>query len=173
MRSGHTVDLVAKLRFDSRLHFKSDAALAAFVRRTLAEPDAVWAWFEMAWFGAAEALRPLLDALATDAREPEGFELFLNGTDLRRWDEYPTDHWFKMMSGSDLMFPGYSDASLEALRRTGEVRRWRRTKPTFWPGVSSEELFVAALLRRGLVLKDVAGVPGVEPRGNQPVRRPA
>lgn len=56
-----------------------------------------------------------------------------------------------MMAGSDLMFPGYSGETLTRLRASGEAKVWRRTKPAFWPGVSSEELFVAALLRRSLV----------------------
>lgn len=56
-----------------------------------------------------------------------------------------------MMAGSDLMFPGYADDTLARLRTSGEAKVWRRAKPAFWPGVSSEELFVAVLLRRSLV----------------------
>ena len=67
-----------------------------------------------------------------------------------------------MMAASDLMFPGYGDTSLDELRTSGDARRWVRTKPSFWPGVSSEELFVGAALRHDLVIKDLTTAPGVK-----------
>ena len=60
------------------------------------------------------------------------------------------------------MFPGYGDKSLDDLRATGETVSWTRAKPSFWPGVSSEELFVGAALRHGLVIKDLTSAPGVD-----------
>ena len=70
-----------------------------------------------------------------------------------------------MMAGSDLMFPGYDEQTLSELKTSKEPKIWRRNKPRFWPGVSSEELFVASLLRRSLVLKDLGRVPGVTDNG--------
>ena len=70
-----------------------------------------------------------------------------------------------MMAGSDLMFPGYNAETLSQLKTSKETKIWRRNKPRFWPGVSSEELFVASLLRRSLVLKDLGKVPGIVDNG--------
>ena len=61
------MDLLVKIRFDARLTFRDDASLKAFLERCIDERDAVWAWFEMTWIGSADAVRPLLDALAMDA----------------------------------------------------------------------------------------------------------
>lgn len=160
-RHGSPLDFLAKFRFDSVLTLEDDSAAAALVESTLAEPDALWAQIEMQWVGSRGVVGAFLDALQSDAVAPEAYELYLNGTTLRRWDRKPTDAWFKMMAASDLMFPGYGDASLDELRATGATERWVRTKPPFWPGVSSEELFVGAALRRNFALKDLAGAAGV------------
>ena len=159
------IDVLVKIRFDARLKFRDDASLKSFLETILRERDAVWAWFEMTWVGSSDALRPLLGALATDAVAPEAFDLQLDGDHLKRWDACPADHWFAMMAGSDLMFPGYNAETLSQLKTSKEPKIWRRTKPRFWPGVSSEELFVASLLRRSLVLKDLGKVPGVNEAG--------
>jgi len=145
------VDVLIKIRFDAKLRFRDDASLKSFLETILRERDAVWAWFEMTWVGSSDALRPLLSALTTDAVAPEAFDLQLDGAHLQRWDACPADHWFAMMAGSDLMFPGYNQQTLSQLKTSKEIKTWRRTKPRFWPGVSSEELFVASLLRRSLV----------------------
>ena len=159
------IDVLVKIRFDARLKFRDDASLRTFLETIISERDAVWAWFEMTWVGSSDALRPLLGALATDAVAPEAFDLQLDGEHLKRWDACPADHWFAMMAGSDLMFPGYNAETLSQLKTSKEPKIWRRTKPRFWPGVSSEELFVASLLRRSLVLKDLGQVPGVHEAG--------
>ena len=159
------IDVLVKIRFDARLKFRDDASLKQFLETIIRERDAVWAWFEMTWVGSSDALRPLLSALATDAVAPEAFDLRLDGEHLKRWDPCPADHWFAMMAGSDLMFPGYNAETLSQLKTSKETKIWRRTKPRFWPGVSSEELFVASLLRRSLVLKDLGKAPGVTESG--------
>ena len=159
------IDVLVKIRFDARLKFRDDASLKQFLETILRERDAVWAWFEMTWVGSSDALRPLLGALTTDAVAPEAFELQLDGAHLQRWDACPADHWFAMMAGSDLMFPGYNAETLSELKTSKETKIWRRNKPRFWPGVSSEELFVASLLRRSLVLKDLGKVPGIVDNG--------
>ena len=145
------IDVLVKIRFDARLKFRDDASLKSFLETIIRERDAVWAWFEMTWVASSDALRPLLGALTTDAAAPEAFDLTLDGAHLQRWDACPADHWFAMMAGSDLMFPGYNAETLSQLKTSKETKVWRRNKPRFWPGVSSEELFVASLLRRSLV----------------------
>ena len=159
------IDVLVKIRFDAKLKFRDDASLKSFLETIISEKDAVWAWFEMTWVGSSDAMRPLLSALATDAVAPEAFDLQLDGAHLQRWDPCPADHWFAMMAGSDLMFPGYNAETLSQLKTSQETKVWRRNKPRFWPGVSSEELFVASLLRRSLVLKDLGQVPGVTESG--------
>ena len=164
-RHGHAFDVLVKIRFDAKLKFRDDASLTKFLETITSQRDAVWAWFEMTWVGSSEALRPLLSALTTDAAAPEAFDLRLDGAHLTRWDACPADHWFAMMAGSDLMFPGYNAETLSQLKTSKETKIWRRNKPRFWPGVSSEELFVASLLRRSLVLKDLGKVPGIVDNG--------
>ena len=164
-RHGHAFDVLVKIRFDAKLKFRDDASLKQFLETITRQRDAVWAWFEMTWVASSEALRPLLSALTTDAAAPEAFDLRLDGAHLQRWDACPADHWFAMMAGSDLMFPGYNAETLSQLKTSQETKIWRRNKPRFWPGVSSEELFVASLLRRSLVLKDLGKVPGVNEAG--------
>ena len=164
-RHGHVFDVLVKIRFDAKLKFRDDASLTKFLETITRQRDAVWAWFEMTWVGSSEALRPLLSALTTDAAAPEAFDLRLDGAHLERWDACPADHWFAMMAGSDLMFPGYNAQTLSELKTSKETKIWRRNKPRFWPGVSSEELFVASLLRRSLVLKDLGQVPGIVDNG--------
>ena len=164
-RHGHAFDVLVKIRFDAKLKFRDDASLTKFLETITRQRDAVWAWFEMTWVGSSEALRPLLSALTTDAAAPEAFDLTLDGAHLQRWDACPADHWFAMMAGSDLMFPGYNAETLSQLKTSKETKIWRRNKPRFWPGVSSEELFVASLLRRSLVLKDLGKVPGIVDNG--------
>ena len=164
-RHGHAFDVLVKIRFDAKLKFRDDASLTKFLETITRQRDAVWAWFEMTWVGSSEALRPLLSALTTDAAAPEAFDLRLDGAHLTRWDACPADHWFAMMAGSDLMFPGYNQQTLTQLKTSKETKIWRRNKPRFWPGVSSEELFVASLLRRSLVLKDLGKVPGIVDNG--------
>ena len=164
-RHGHAFDVLVKIRFDAKLKFRDDASLTKFLETITRQRDAVWAWFEMTWVGSSEALRPLLSALTTDAAAPEAFDLRLDGAHLQRWDACPADHWFAMMAGSDLMFPGYNQQTLTQLKTSKETKIWRRNKPRFWPGVSSEELFVASLLRRSLVLKDLGKVPGIVDNG--------
>ena len=164
-RHGHVFDVLVKIRFDAKLKFRDDASLKQFLETITSQRDAVWAWFEMTWVASSEAMRPLLSALTTDAVAPEAFDLRLDGAHLQRWDACPADHWFAMMAGSDLMFPGYNEKTLSELKTSKETKVWRRNKPRFWPGVSSEELFVASLLRRSLVLKDLGKVPGVNEAG--------
>ena len=83
--------MLPRFRFDSELAFRDDAAVRALVARSLAEPDALWAQIEMQWWGAAAAAVTMLDALLTDAREPESYVLVLIGTQLRRWDAKSTN----------------------------------------------------------------------------------
>ena len=66
-----------------------------------------------------------------------------------------------MQVGSDLVFPDYGDGSLGDLRASGEAVSWTRAKPPFWQGVSGERLFVGAVSRHDLVIKDLTDALGV------------
>ena len=125
-RHGHAFDVLVKIRFDAKLKFRDDASLKQFLETITSQRDAVWAWFEMTWVASSEAMRPLLSALTTDAVAPEAFDLRLDGAHLTRWDPCPADHWFAMMAGSDLMFPGYDEKTLSELKTSVAFIKWQQ-----------------------------------------------